>query len=81
MSILHVTTQLNSNVITGIATGVGAGVLALAAVGALLGAKFFKPEESSAWDDWDLNDMDDIAMSNPTFVQETQQGQSLIYQN
>jgi len=78
---LYVGSLTNANVITGIATGVGAGVLALAAVGALLGAKFFKPTESPAWDEWAQEDMEDIAMSNPTFVQDTLQGESLIYQN
>jgi len=78
---LHISTLNNANLLTGVATGVGAGVLAIAAVGALLGAKYFKPTETEAWDDWGMRDMDDVAMTNPTFIQETVQGQSLIYQN
>jgi len=76
---LHINAVTNANLITGVATGVGAGVLGLAALGALLGAKFFKPKETDAWDEWDDNNLGDQALSNPLYNQQTQVNANQIY--
>jgi len=76
---IYITAQTNQNFLLGVGTGVGAGVLALAAIGALLGAKFFKPEETNGWNEWDVNNLGDVALSNPFYEQQTQVNKSQIY--
>jgi len=69
----------NNALIAGVTTGVGAGVLALAALGALLGGKFLKPKETDAWAEWDDDKLGDVALQNPFYQQQTSVNTSGIY--
>jgi len=79
-AILTIIAQNNAALVTGAAVGVGAGVLALAAVGALLGGKFLKPKETDAWTEWDEDKLGDVALKNPFYQQETNVKASGIFQ-
>jgi len=69
----------NQGFLLGVGTGVGAGVLALAAIGAALGAKFLKPKETDGWNEWDTDNMGDVALSNPFYEQQTTVQTNEIY--
>jgi len=75
-----ITAYVNAALIAGVATGVGGGVLLLAALGAFLGAKFLKPKDTDAWTEWDVDNFGDVALPNPLFKGETVTGTSQIYQ-
>jgi len=75
-----ITAYVSSSVIAGVATGVGGGVLLVAAIGSLLGAKFLKKETTDAWTEWDVENFGDVALTNPLFKGETVTGTSQIYQ-
>jgi len=70
---------VNSAMLAGVATGVGGGIIALTAIGALLGAKFLKPKENDAWTEWDVDNFGDVALANPLFKGDTVTGTSQIY--
>jgi len=76
-----ITAYVNSAMIAGITTGVGGGVVALAALGAFIGAKFLKPKKNDAWTEWDVDNFGDVALPNPLFKGETVTGTSQIYSN
>jgi len=75
-----ITAYVNSSLIAGVATGVGGGVLALAALGALLGAKLLKAKETENWNEWDTDNFGDVALANPLFKQDTVQMNNQLYQ-
>jgi len=71
----------NTNAVVALSTGVGAGVLALAAIGTLIGAKFFKPKETQGWNEWNEENIGDVALSNPFYEQETRLHKNSIYES
>jgi hypothetical protein len=79
VAVLKVNAYVNSALIAGVATGVGGGILLLAGIGALLGAKLIKPKDSKRWDEWDVDNFGDVALSNPFYKPETVGGKSEIY--
>jgi len=78
---LTILADTNVALVAGIATGVGGGVLLLAALGAILGSKYLKPTETDAWTEWDEDKLGDVALKNPFYQQDTQMSTSPIYNN
>jgi len=76
---INVVASNNVALITGATVGAGAGVLGLAALGALLGGKLLKPKETDAWTEWDDDKLGDVALKNPFYEQQTQIKTSGIY--
>jgi len=76
---LKVNAFVNAALIASVATGVGAGVLILAGLGAFLGTKLIKPKETKNWNEWDVDNFGDVALSNPFYKGETVQGKNELF--
>jgi len=76
---IQISTGNDDALIAGATVGAAAGVLALAALGALIGGKLLKPKETDAWTEWDDDKLGDVALKNPFYEQATQVSTSQIY--
>jgi len=76
---IYVSSANDDALVAGATVGAAAGVLALAALGALIGGKLMKPKETDAWMEWDDDKLGDVALKNPFYEQATQVNTSQIY--